>query len=635
MRLNADNKGFTLIEILVVLALTIMVMGLIFGPLIQTFKITRQAETMIRAQDNARMALTQVSQDLSNAMYVYDNTRDSLSFPVVDSSGDPTIVGDLKTGGGSPDPGDQVLYAKVDLVLPRMRGYCTVSTLHTPGGIQRGNEAAPRCPECGEPLQLKPIEPLVPDTTIVRYFIGLKDPTHLDPSDPTNYNPYYNGFEEKKNHRLAEADRADNTYVLYRVEFNPFNARLFPNADPAHFNQNLSESNFFYNPNPNGYVNPDGSAQTYAAAWRSISRPVVTLNDIDLITIEYDADGAPIVTPTVKFAPTAIYNDPLVPTAGANEEPDRGEAPPTMYKASYGHWVLPYKITLDSDDQPGVVYETMPGLGTAGPQDPPTDMCIYKKSGGNLAFVFNITHYLNTKNDPTVYSGARYGFGEMWPSNIDDREKAFTVDTMKGTVNCAFPNCYQTYCDNLNTQIGTALGGDITLSQLASSGLINQNPDRAFVINAPDAADPRVFSNGTVVLGSVKVIAPDALRQQTAPLVQYTRTAFLTQDPGPNQFTVDANSFDPSYGGAAAIYFHVPHPSEATDELTFPPENGANDVLIYYEVQNNRKGDLLRANYVTKDLMTVIMGIRIYDSNSGKLQFLQLTNKMRLKNIAD
>ena len=613
MRLNANNKGFTLIEILVVLALTVMVMGLIFYPLIQTFKITRQAETMIRVQDNARMALSQVSQDLSNAMYVYDNTNDPINCPVLNSLGNPVAV--------------QVLYAKVDLVLPRMRGYCPSNTLHTPGGIKIVadppllNEAGMRCPICGELLELKPIEPLVPDTTIVRYFIGLKDPL----------NPYFNGYETKLTHRLAAAEDVDNTYVLYRVEFNPFDARLFPNVDPANFNNNLSDPNFFYNNTSNG--GPNG--ETYAMAWRKISRPVVTLNDIDLITIEYDANGAPIVTPTVKFAPTAIYNDPLVPTTGANEEPDRGEAPPTMYKASYGHWVLPYKITLDSDDQPGVVYETMPGLGTTGPQDPPTDMCIYKKSGGNVALVFNITHYLNTKNDPTVYSGARYGFGEMWPSNIDDREKAFTVDTMKGTVNCAFPNCYQTYCDTLNTQIGTALGGDITLSQLASSGSINVNPDRTFVINAPDAPDPRVLSNGTVVLGSVKVIAPDALRQQTAPLVQYTRTAFLTQDPGPNQFTVDANSFDPSYGGAAAIYFHVPHPSEATDELTFPPENGANDVLIYYEVQNNRKGDLLRANYVTKDLMTVIMGIRIYDSNSGRLQFLQLTNKMRLKNIAD
>ena len=52
-------------------------------------------------------------------------------------------------------------------------------------------------------------------------------------------------------------------------------------------------------------------------------------------------------------------------------------------------------------------------------------------------------------------------------------------------------------------------------------------------------------------------------------------------------------------------------------------------------MQNNLKGDLLHANYVTKELMTIIMGIRIYDSNSGKVQAVQLTNKMRLKNIAE
>ena len=586
MNFRANNKGFTLVEILVVLALTLIVMGLIFGPLIQTFKITRQAETIIRAQDNARMGLSQITSDLSNAMYVYDNTRDPINFPVLNAMGNSVIR--------------QVLYAKVDLVLPKMRCFCPNDSLHTPGGIQRGQEAAPICPVCGELLDLKPVQPLVPDTNIVRYFVGLKDPTQ----------PYYNGFNSK----LAEADKKDNTYVLYRVEFNPFDNRLFANADQEHFNDNLSDPDFFYNP-------------SFAAAWRSISRPVVTLNDIDLITIEYDPAGNPIVTPTVKFAPTAVYNDPLMPTLSAEDEPDRGDAPPTMYKASYGHWVLPYKVMLDAGD--GVTYETMPGINTAG-QDPPTDMCIYRKAGTTLkeqVFVFNITHYLNTKDV------SPYGVGEMWPSSIDDREKAFTVDTMRGTVNCAFPNCYQSYCDKLNSSISTSLGGSMALSETWNSFSLNKNTYRRLVVNNVKTSDPRVFANGTVILGSFKVIAPDALRPQTPSLVPYTRSAFLTQDPGVNQFAVDAE-YDNSTPGSAAIYFHLPRTAEPSGDLTFPTTSVKTDVLIYYEVQNNRKGDLLRANYVTKELMTIIMGIRIYDTNSGRVQAIQLTNKMRLKNIA-
>lgn len=595
MRFTANNKGFTLIEILVVLALTLMVMGLIFGPLIKTFQITRRAETIIRAQDNARMALSQITGDLSNAMYVYDNTRDPIYFPVLNSLGNPVVT--------------QVLYAKVDLVLPKMRGYCPKNTAHTPGGIQRREEAAPTCPVDGEILELKPVEPLIPDTMIVRYFLGLKDPTQ----------DYYNAY----NYKLAEADKVDNTYVLYRAEFSPFNSALFEYADQAHFNANLSDPNFFYNP-------------PYAQAWRKISRPVVTLNDIDLITIEFDASGNPIVTPTVKFTPTAVYNDPLVPTTGAKEQPEKGEAPPTMYKASYGHWVLPYKVTLDSDNQPGVVYETMLGLGTTG-QDPGTDMCIYRTSGStDPVFVFNITHYLNTKD------ASPYGAGEMWPTNLGERELAFTVDTIKGTVNCAFPNCYQAYCDNLNAKVAAGMGGDMTLSEVANSVDINTDSYRRILVNLPTGSlplDPRVLSNATVVPGSVKVIAPDALRPKNSSLVTYSRAAFLTQDPGTNQFTVDIehdkDSTNAVFPGAAAIYFHAPRSAEQPlGDVTFPNQ-GSNDVLVYYEVQNNKKGDRLRANYVTKDLMTVILGIRIYDTESGKVQAIQLTNKMRLRNIAE
>ena len=465
-------------------------------------------------------------------------------------------------------------------------------------------------------IDWKPVEPIIPDTNIVRYFVGLKDPTQ----------PYYNGF----NLKLAEADKDDNTYVLYRVEFNPFDYRLFEFADQDHFNQNLSDPNFFYNPSPNS----DGVP--FARAWRSISRPVVTLNDIDLITIEYDpSTGFPNVTPTVKFAPTAIYNDPLLPTSAAGDEPDRGEAPPTMYRASYGHWVLPYKVVMDSN---GAIYETMLGANTTG-EDPDTDMCIYRTTGSDAPFfVFNISNYLRTKNDPAWVS-SRYGVGVMLPSDINAREKAFLVDTVKGTVNCAFPNCFLPYCDTLNSHIPASVDGEIALSRLWSSLGINKSTSKRMVINEPWTSETRVLPNGRVILGSVKVIAPDAFKPPPSPpLVQYTRSAFLTQDPGANQFSVDvAHDIDAAgnaCAGAAAIYFHFPRTAEPSGDNTFPV-NALNDILVYYEVQNNLKGDLLHANYVTKELMTIIMGIRIYDSNSGKVQAVQLTNKMRLKNIAE
>jgi hypothetical protein len=38
-------------------------------------------------------------------------------------------------------------------------------------------------------------------------------------------------------------------------------------------------------------------------------------------------------------------------------------------------------------------------------------------------------------------------------------------------------------------------------------------------------------------------------------------------------------------------------------------------------------------NYSTKTLMQITLGIRYYDRNSGKLQPIELTNKVRVRNL--
>lgn len=603
MKERFDNrKGFTLVEILVVLALTMMIMMLVFPPLVNSLKITRQAEIIVRAQDSARFALAQISSDLADAMYVYDNTLDPVNFPIPDAGGAPVVV--------------RVIYAKVDLVLPKMRGFCPVDASDTPGGAWRGDEAkpmeaAPMCPSCGVSLEMRPIQPLVQSDKIVRYFIGLKDPTR----------PYSNGFRQ----RLAEAG-TDNMFILYRAEFHPSDDRLFPSGGTE--DKNRQDPNFFYNPNDNGY------GQTYAQAWREISRPVGAIEDVDLATIEYDTAGNPTsVTPTVKFTPTAIYNDPLTPTASSENNPDQGDAPPTVYKATYGHWVLPYKVVLEPAGGGGVTYETSPGLGST--FDPPTDMCLYRVSLGAFTLVFNITHYERTK------ANSIYGVGEIWPLVLNQRELAFTVDTVKGSVNFAFPNVDGNYCIQLNDRIKSTfpnIDAKMPLSDVANTADINTDPAGRLLINcAPSSGpDPRIFDNATIVPGSVKITAPDAARAgATPPQMTYTRTPFPIRDPQPNQFSADIahnrDAADNVLTGVGAVYFCRSKPVNPTAGQ-LPPS--VNNVWVYYEVQNNRKGDVLRASYVTKSVMTIMVGIRIYDSTSGRAQMAQFTNKVRLRNVA-
>jgi hypothetical protein len=60
--------------------------------------------------------------------------------------------------------------------------------------------------------------------------------------------------------------------------------------------------------------------------------------------------------------------------------------------------------------------------------------------------------------------------------------------------------------------------------------------------------------------------------------------------------------------------------------------SGSDNILLYYEVQNNKKDDILRASYITKSVITVQVGMRIYDSGTGRALTANLSNKVRLKN---
>ncbi len=54
---DGPSRGFTLIEILVVMAISVILMGLVMEPIVQSFQMTRQAEAMADAQDAARAGM--------------------------------------------------------------------------------------------------------------------------------------------------------------------------------------------------------------------------------------------------------------------------------------------------------------------------------------------------------------------------------------------------------------------------------------------------------------------------------------------------------------------------------------------------------------------------------------------------
>lgn len=628
------KEGFTLVELLVVMALTVVIIGLVMAPIMQSFSFTRRAGTQVRAQDNARSALTKMKRELQDAMYAYDNTHQATSFYVPNQAG---IVPDPSDAAAMP-----IAYgARIDFVMPRMHGYCTepdsVHGAGNPREFVRGEEAAPHCKYDGSLLELRPVQPLAPDTKVIRYFIGLSDPTK----------PYSNRYT-----KIGKSP--DNMFILYRAEFSPYDAKLFDQANSM--SANLAKPNFFYDNSPNGITNPDGTAQTYAQAWKRISTALVTPRDADLAILKFDSTGKPSITPTVTFAPTAVKNDPLIAVTNADNDPENSDSdiPPVVYKSKYGNWIYPYEITLrrkQDNNTPAIIYKAMQKAGGE-----KSDIGIYRmKPDGKEpdALVFDLNNYENTKANVN-YRGYQFGVGDtVVPGANVLPELAFTVDTKGGKVNFAFPHVNFDISEKLTSDFGAKFPASLVIPTNAINSYYDYAPMmdryRLWEFHHPrnrtlpylniDINASSILGNSTVVPGLERVFGPDYLAP--ARTIPYSRVPFydMTNEPAKNQYKLDVQypvrnddgEFVDDMDGTAAIYFH----SIQTEYGIGVPLPADRSIYLFYSEQNNKPDDKLKANYITKELLTINLGMRIYDASTKKPQTMQLTGKVHLKNIAN
>jgi hypothetical protein len=137
-----------------------------------------------------------------------------------------------------------------------------------------------------------------------------------------------------------------------------------------------------------------------------------------------------------------------------------------------------------------------------------------------------------------------------------------------------------------------------------------------------------------VVPGSEVVTGPDmtpGLATSEIRMVRYQRVPFNLGRPGINQYKIDYGTNDASGATAGWIFF-----SPASDESIPEKMGSASDdttIDIRYKYQVNRDGDVITGNYSTRTLLTVTMGIRYYDRSSGKVQPIELTNQVRVRNL--
>jgi len=84
---NGARHGFSLIEVLVVLAILVILFGLLFAPMMMGMDMAGSGRSQARLQDTIRVAAEQMRRELANAVYVYPPpTYPTLSGPVTDYS---------------------------------------------------------------------------------------------------------------------------------------------------------------------------------------------------------------------------------------------------------------------------------------------------------------------------------------------------------------------------------------------------------------------------------------------------------------------------------------------------------------------------------------------------------------------
>ncbi len=440
------RQGFTLIELLVVIAITAVLFFLLVRPLIESLRLTQRAQLQAAAQDSARKTLEIISRELASAVYVFDNASHPFTATGTPKASDALFTNfldlDIPTDPNSTDAnaGQTVVAhafnAKLDFVPARHSsggGLVDPTTGDPISATQNGTGSAT--------LNTTGLQfPLAPGTTIIRYYIGLKDPTRS----------YRNTAEKLGLKTTNNPNNVDNTYILYRVQFPLYKKTTDANnvvtysvnsdllrTNAATGKPELDDPDFFryVTANDTDWLSPthaayDGGtgAETVAQhntrvdAWEKIAKPVITAPNIDLLVLPRYADGTPIydtnhvpsngsttdpVLPTAAAIPTvktSINFTPATVTADASpgtssdynslgvpmNAADNGGLPyvPTVYTASSQSWGFPPHITLAPQ---GILSSTTPyyttDLGTAAPPTvkgiavSPGDLMEYYHSG--------------------------------------------------------------------------------------------------------------------------------------------------------------------------------------------------------------------------------------------------------------
>ena len=400
------RRAFTLIELLIVIALTAVLLTLLIVPLISALRYTQQAQIVTAAQDAARIVKERITRELGSAVFVFDGTSHPFQTSNPIQPGDDAYTNFLDLQILNSTGGSVIAHAynaKLDFVLPKLNdsGAAIDPTTNEPISYTQSQNGSAII---GNPSL---VFPLAAGTTMIRYFVGLKDPTK----------PYNNTREGKAN------GGTDNTYILYRAQFQPYKpitdaagkvTGVMPNTELFATRKNsnnvdipeLDDPDFFRYVGKGDTDWLDDSHATYGATalsgqdvashnarvdkWVQIAKAVIPGPNVDLLLLPHNADNAlsydpgtplspdvctatacpaiahsgiardpvtgnyyPIVNTSVTFRPATVSGNATPGTT--SEYNTQGVVSvdqagytyiPTVYTAGSQSWSLPYHVSL-------------------------------------------------------------------------------------------------------------------------------------------------------------------------------------------------------------------------------------------------------------------------------------------------
>jgi prepilin-type N-terminal cleavage/methylation domain-containing protein len=709
------RAGFTLIEMLVVIALTAILLTVIFVPLVNSYALTSKADTQILSQSSARSGISYLMNLLSNADFVYDNAITT----------QPNASGKILTGSeinlwlpqfDGQQYAKPVSFAMLEAVSPARQ--LDQSTYTYDAG---GNPIAmPIDPTNNQPIYDPSLSPglsgfqlpLAPGRTLTRVFVGMTN-NAVDNVTGLPVVPYSNKFEDPRN-------TFSNRYTLYRAEVTAYiqdptapqpptpqtpyvpNLGLFHTVD---VNGNVTDSttdslrlhdpNFFYDNSPAGGsaansktwavkgwidLNHDGICEIWEN-WAAVAVSLMPKDRVDMIALDrnadtnrvvyYDSTGQPQNSPgnadkpnvrtLAVFKPTFVQNDIAVPTSLDNSGNETPNALSSSYMTQYAHWTRPYRV---------MVYRR------AGGGDPVNQNPLeYFEAIGSYSGDTRIYHVtgLAPGTQPPAVPGALTDVGPQPDPKTGAFTNltspfAFTVNADKGIVNFAFPSSV-----TVNTGAGTSPPYGPLPQRYDPATINNVDPighSRRYVdlratlptpLNPASAVSPLSTlspwaADVHIVPGSELVYGPD---QQPGPhyghRIRFTRVSSVTSTIGPNQYRINYENNSNALGNMdSSLYLGFVEFQQGTDTnpgVVDDPANGvfkpivlptkkidavntnADNVEVSYSFTMVRPNDVIKVDYMSRDLMNVALEVRLYDVRSGQPQIISLSDKIKVRNL--